>query len=109
MFEGPTLFVSINLSLDDIVFLKSHLQARLDVAILEILPVLRYPYHLIEYPLFNLGHLIGLSLPLRLFESDLDLDDSLALDIRIEVRIFHDHLVTLSIDIYAFDVILKAC
>jgi len=107
--EGSPLFVSFNLSFDLNSFLKCKLRCGLDVAIPAVLPVFGCADHLIVYALFDLGHLICVGLELRLFEPDLYLDDPLALEVRIEMRIFHDLVVTVSIDIDVLDFILEAC
>ena len=108
MLEGSSLFVKFYLSVVRNGHLKCLLHGCFDIAILELLPVLWYLDHLIVYALFDLGHLIGLSVQLRLFESDLDLGDSLTLEVCIEMRIFQDLLVTVTSDVYAFDVVLEA-
>lgn len=107
--QGSALFVSFDLTFDLNCFLKCLLQCGLYVAILAVLAIFGCADHLIVYALFDLSHLMRVRLQLRLFESDLYLHDPLTLEVRIEMRIFHDLLVTVSIDIDVLDVILEAC
>ena len=89
-------------------FHQGSLSAGFNIAVPPLFAVFWEPDDCIIYRVFDFDHLVHRLFELRKFESDLYLSDAFILDISIEVGVFHDLLITVSIYVNVLDIILHS-